>query len=222
MIPLVIAHIPALVAYLLSEHAWQDAYVKRQNACAVLEEFIKMAKKEPHDLLRVVEKCKGSVKCPASFATKTLHALHDALSKSTPTIQRPVEDPEDTCNIDAWTHECSFVRDLCGMQLDTGGVITHPLVLDVKTCVSDALANVTVRRAPLVLVCALDKKTSSYPLEFTVAGVRYALDVVGTASTVMHSSHGTWYVQAGDAHVPLQNTEDIITSDAVAIVYRRI
>lgn len=224
-VPLIVAHIPALVAYLMSQHALQDAYVKRQNACLALEECIKMAKNEPHDVIKAVEKCKGSVRCPVTYCTKLLSVLHEALCKNTPPITRPVDDPEDTCNAEAWNLDNSFVRELFGMQLDTGGVFTHPFVITVRPtgnslirCLRDTLADSKVCRVPLVLLCAVDATKMVYPYTLNFSGVSYVLNAVATPEKLMYHAQGTWYVDGE----PLGSVKDVVTKDATIIAYKRL
>lgn len=229
-VPLIIAHVPALIAYLTSEHVLQDAYVKRQNACLALEECIKMAKNEPHDVIKAVEKCKGSIKCPVSYCVKLLGVLHEALCKQTPLMTRPVNDPEDTCDEHAWNTENSFVRQLFGMQLEDAGTITHPMVLEVQStangnglvkCLRDTLGTTNVRRAPLVLLCAVNSAIL-YPYTLNFSGVSYVLNAVATSEKLMYHEQGVWYVKTGDTCAQLDSVKDIVTKEACIIAYKRV
>ena len=225
MIPLVLAYIPALVAYVLSEHALTDAFSRRQNACAVLEEFIKLVKKEPHELQKAVDKCKGSVKCPCSFTAKTMAALHDALCKNTPELTRPVNDMGDACDLEAWNAERSFMRELFGTQIQRGKDFAHPLLLELLPsgtslvkCVRDYLGEGRVLRAPLILACGFPArgKFVDYPYEFEFGGVKYTLAAVATHDKVMYHAEG-WLVD-GER---LQSINSLVTKDACVVVYRR-
>jgi hypothetical protein len=224
MFPLVLIHIPALVAYVTSEYALQDAFQRRQNACAVLDEFTKFVLNQPNELYKAVEKCKGSVKCPASFASKTLAALHDALSKNTPPLDRPVCDG-DSCDTEAWNAERSVIRELFGAQLSNN---KHPLTFELETganslakCLRmylEKAGNVTVNRAPLIMVCTFSsKRFIDYPFDFVFSGVKYALSIVGTPEKTMYEDAGAWYLDGS----PLESMNALITKDACVVVYRR-
>jgi hypothetical protein len=224
MASLVLLHIPALVAYVTSGYALQDTFQRRQNACAVLDEFIKAAEDKPHDLQKAVERCKGIVKCPGTFAVKTLSALHDALSKNTPPLCRPVNDLE-TYDTDAWNAERSVIRELFGTQLSTK---KHILAFELETsanslakCIRlylEKAQNATVCRAPLLLVCTFSsKKFIDYPFEFDFSGIKYALTIVGTPQKTMYESTGGWYV---DGEV-LETMNALIMKDACIVIYRR-
>ena len=230
-VPLVLLHIPALIAYIVSENAVQDAFARRQNACLVLDEFTKAAKMEENDLQKAVEKCKGVVKCPLTYASKTLASLHDALSKNTPDITRPVDDPGDTCDLQEWTSERSFVRELFGMQLLIGTEIRHVMTLELDVtgnslakCVRDYLGDATIKRAPLMLVCGFkgQKKFVDYPYEFELSGAndsavaRYTLCVVATPDKSMYNNGNEWI--SDDAAVQMNA---IVTKAACVIVYKR-
>ncbi len=225
MMSLLLLHIPALVAYVVSEHASQDAFPRRQNACFVVEEFTKLARGDSTDLeclRKAVEKCKGPAKDISSLTAKTLASLHDAWSKLTPPIARPVADPDDTCDADAWNAERSYVRELFGTQLATkDGSIKHPLVLELASssgnslakCIREYLGNATIRRAPLVLVIAFkpSKKFVDYPFDFTFAGIKYTLCGVATPEKAMYEVENKW-------NIPVKS---IITRDACVIAYKR-
>ena len=169
---MLILQISALVSYLISEHAARDMYHKRTNACAVLAVCINAINNAPHKIQEAVEKCKGSVKnpvtrqvCKYTMTCKTLACLHDALAKCPP-VSRPVDDTRDTCNLDAWNLERSFVREIFGTQLEDD---THPLVLEAP------LNAYTVKRAPLVLVYGHPKQCLEHPRALTFAGIEYEL-----------------------------------------------
>jgi len=228
-IPLVLLHVPALLAYVLSDNATKDIFPRRQNACVVVEEFAKAARGDKGACLQAaVEKCKGAAKDPLTLTLKTLAAMHDALSKNTPAIARPTTDPEDTCDAAAWAAERSFVRELFGMQLEAGGELRHALALQLEPtgnslvkCVRDAIGDSTVRRAPLVLVCGFSKspkKIVEYPYDFDFSGIKYTLCAVATPEkTLYENSSGSWETDAGDP-VP---THAIVVNDACVLAYRR-
>jgi hypothetical protein len=242
-IPLVLLHIPALVSYVLSENAIKDAYARRQNACQVLEEFTRAVDVTDADrvdaLVRAVEKCKGAVKCPTSYAAKTLASLHDALCKHTPDIRRPVEDVGDTCDLDAWNKERSFVRELFGMQLLVHGEIRHVTILELGVtgnslakCVRDFLGDATLTRAPLVLVCGFEHTKTAfvdYPYEFELPGpnqtrTKYTLCVVATPLKTMFidaSGPGWHELSGGNAEAKIVALNSIITKEARVIAYKR-
>jgi len=226
--PLILLHIPALVAYVLSENAVKDLFPRRQNACVVVEEFAKAARGDPACLAKAVEKCKGVSKDPLTLTIKTLAAMHDALSKNTPEIARPVTDPEDTCDLQGWNADRSFVRELFGAQLETDGELQHPLVLALEAtgnslvkCVRDALGNATVRRAPLVLVCGFkaNKKFVEYPYDFDFSGIKYTLCAVTTPEKSLYEkADGPGWVSDLDEDVPVNA---IVVNDACVLAYRR-
>jgi hypothetical protein len=225
-IPLILAHIPALVAYLASEHAVADAFRRRHNACAVLDGMI-----AGRDVQQAVEKCKGLVKCPATFANKTLVALHEALSKNTPDIERPVDDPEDVCDLQAWNTDRSFIRELFGMQVrDPDGTVRHLLSISVADTpgnslvngIREYLGNATVTRAPLVLVCAMPKKFVYYPFDFDFSGIKYALGAVTTPEKTMYDDNGQWKVDTmTETPQNLECINDVISKEACVIAYYR-
>jgi hypothetical protein len=226
-IPLVLVHVPALVAYVMSEYALQDAFQRRLNACAVLDEFVKFVKHEPNDLRKAVEKCKGVVRCPGSYASKTLAALHDALCKNTPPVDRPIADPEDVCDLAAWNTECSMIRELFGTQLSTG---KHVLSFDLEAsgnsmakCLRmflEKAGDARVCRAPLVMVCTLPvDRFIDYPYEYVFSGVRYVLKVVATPEKTMFVRNDTWFVDTPET--PLESLNALVTKDAGVIVYGR-
>lgn len=232
-VPLVLLHIPALVAYILSENAIKDVYARRQNARHVLEEFTRAvdpSNTSKTELLAAVEKCKGAVKgCPLAYATKTLASLHDATCKNTPSMQRPIDDPGDVCDMDAWGTELSFVRELFGMQVRDDGEIRHMTVLELDVtgnslakCVRDSLGDATITRAPLVLVCGFNHTKTTfvdYPYEFEFHGIRYTLCVVATRDKTMfiNPSGPGWHDQEGKT----VSLNSIITKDACVVAYKR-
>jgi len=220
--PLVLLHVPALLAYVLSEHAVKDLFPRRQNACIVLEEFTKLAKGQgdPECLHKAVEKCKGVVKDPFALTTKTLSSLHDALSKNTPPLTRPVDDLEDTCAIEEWTAERSIVREMFGIQMECDGVVRHQLALDLEVtgnsltkCLRDYIGNATVKRAPLILVCGFKttKKMVDYLYDIEFAGIKYTLCAVATPEKAFFDTNGVW-------NVPLNS---VLMRHASVVVYRR-
>jgi hypothetical protein len=221
-IPLVLAHVPALLAYLASDHVREDVYPRRQNACVVLEEYSKIARGEGDFACfhQALEKCKGAAKEPVSLTAKTLLALHDALSKNTPDIARPIADPNDTCDLESWNTERSFIRELFGTQLETKGTKTVKLMFELDVsgnslakCVRDHLGDAEVLRAPLVLMCGFKQsKFVDYPYEFVFSGIKYTLTSVATSEKTMYEIPGGW-------NVPIN---DVITKDAVVIAYRRV
>ena len=226
--PLALLHIPALVVYLSSENALKDRFPRRQNACTVLEEFIDCSKKDPYDtssLKSAVEKCRGSVKCPASFVAKTLLALHDALCKNTPPMARPVNDSKDTCDIDAWNEERSFPREVFGTQLVTDATIQHMMTIHLQNtgnslvkCLRDTLDGSTVKRAPLILVITKNpKKFIDYPFEFDFSDVKYVLKGVTTSEISYYEKDKVWYKNAEK----LEHMNNLVTKDACVIVYYR-
>lgn len=224
--PLILLHIPALVAYLTSEHVIMDAFRRRQNACAVLDEVVNKG-----NVQKAVEKCKGTVKCPATFANKTLAALHEALSKQTPDIERPITDPEDACDLEAWTADRSFIKELFGMQIrEPDGTIKHLLSVLISenagnsmvNGIRDHLGDSVVTRAPLVLVCLMPKKFVYYPFDFDFSGIKYALGAVTTSEKTMYDDSGQWKVAAkGKEEVGLENINDVINKEACVIAYIR-
>jgi hypothetical protein len=226
--PLALLHIPALVVYLSSENALKDRFPRRQNACTVLEEFTSCSQNNPYDtssLKSAVEKCRGNIKCPASFVAKTLVALHDALCKNTPAMTRPVNDSKDTCDLDAWNEERSFPREVFGTQLVTEDKIHHVLTIDLQNtgnslvkCLRDTLEGSVVRRAPLILVITKNpKKFIDYPFEFDFADVKYVLKGVTTSETSFYEREKIWYKNAEK----LEHMNDLVTKDAYVIVYYR-
>ena len=226
-VPLVLIHVPALVAYITSEYALHDAFQRRINACAALGEFIKFAKHEPNELRKAVEKCKGAVRCPGSFASKTLATLHEALSKTPPILERPVNDPEDTCDVEAWNKERSMIREIFGAHLSTG---KHVLSFDLEAsgnslakCLRmylEKAGNATVCRTPLVMVCSLPlDRFIDYPFEYVFSGVRYALKAVATSEKTMFEHGGQWFVD--DVDTPLESMNALVTKDAGVIIYGR-
>lgn len=242
-IPLVLLHIPALVSYILSENAIKDAYTRRQNACRVLEEFTRSvdpSDPDPDDaLFRAVEKCKGTVKCPTTYASKTLASLHDATCKNTPEIRRPVEDAGDSCDRDAWNAERSFVRELFGMQLLINGEIRHVTILELDVtgnslakCVRDYVGDAAITRAPLVLVCGFQHTKTAfvdYPYEFELPGpnqtrTKYTLCVVATKKKTMFidtSGPGWHELSEGNLDAKIVALNSIITKEARVVAYKR-
>ena len=233
-VPLVLLHIPALVAYVLSENAIKDVYARRQNACRVLEEFTRAVDSNTENgLFEAVEKCKGIVKgCPLTYASKTLASLHDATCKNTPSMQRPVDDPGDTCDIDAWNSERSFVRELFGMQVLVNGIARHIMVLELDVtgnslakCVRDSIGDATITRAPLVLVCGFKHTKTTfvdYPYEFELPNktrTKYTLCVVATRDKTMfiNPSGPGWLDREGKT----VSLNSIITKDACVVAYKR-
>jgi hypothetical protein len=224
--PLLLLHIPALIAYLTSEHAMMDAFRRRQNACAVLDEIVAKG-----NVQKAVEKSKGPVKCPATFANKTLMALHEALSKNTPDIERPVQDPEDVCDLEAWTADRSFVKELFGMQIrDSDGTVRHLLSVPISenagnsmvNGIRDHLGDSVVTRAPLVLVCLMPKKFVYYPFDFDFSGIKYALGAVTTSEKTMYDDAGQWKVVIeGKEEYDLETINDVISKEACVIAYVR-
>jgi hypothetical protein len=228
--PLALLHIPALVVYLGSENALKDRFTRRQNACTVLEEFIDCSQKDPYatsSLKEAVEKCRGSVKCPASFVVKTLQALHDALCKKTPPMTRPVTDSKDTCDLEAWNEERSFVREVFGTQIQHqhNFSLVHLLTIELQNtgnslakCLRDTLDGFQVKRAPLILVITKNpKKFIDYPFEFDFADVKYVLKGVTTSETSYYEKEKVWYKNAEK----LEHMNDLVTKDAYVIVYYR-
>ena len=224
--PLILLHIPALLAYLASEHAMMDAFRRRQNACAVLDELVNKG-----NVQKAVEKSKGPVKCPATYTNKTLAALHEALSKQTPDIERPVKDPEDTCDLEAWAEDRSFIKELFGMQVrETNGSVRHFLSIPISenagnsmvNGIRDHLGDSVVTRAPLVLVCLMPKKFVYYPFDFDFSGVKYALGAVTTSEKTMYDDSGQWKVAIeGHPEDDLENINDVISKEACVIAYIR-
>lgn len=224
---MVLLHIPALIAYVTSEYAMQDAFQRRLNACSVLDELSKAVRGESHDVQKAVERCKGAVKCPGVLAVKTLYALHDALCKNTPPLKRPVNDTNETVDIDAWNAERSIVRELFGTQVRSAEGIKHILAFELDAsgnslakCVRQYLEKLdaTVTRAPLLLVCCFSsKKFIDYPFEFEFSGIKYALQIVGTPEKTMYEKPPAWCV---DSEV-LESMNALITKDACILVYRR-
>lgn len=227
-VSLLLLHIPALVVYLASENALHDKFPRRQNACSVLEEFIDCAQKDPFEtssLKKAVEKCRGSVKCPASFVAKTLMAMHDALCKNTPVMKRPVQDKDDTCDVEAWNDERSFVREVFGTQVQSGDAVDHLLSIELQNtgnslvkCLRDTLANVTVKRAPLILVITKNpKKFIDYPFEFDFSGVKYVLKAMSTPEKSLYEKDAVWYENTEK----LETMNDLVTKEACVIMYYR-
>jgi hypothetical protein len=216
--PLILLHIPALVAYLTSEHAMMDAFRRRQNACAVLDEIVTKG-----DVQKAVEKSKGPVKCPATFANKTLLALHEALSKQTPEIERPVVDPEDTCDLESWSADRSFIKELFGMQIrESNGSVRHLLSIPISENAGNSMVNgIRVTRAPLVLVCLMPKKFVYYPFDFDFSGIKYALGAVTTSEKTMYDDSGQWKVAIKGSEHNLETINDVISKEACVVAYFR-
>lgn len=227
--PLILLHIPALLGYLASEHALRDATLKRQKAYAVLDA---MRAGDVGAVHAAVVACKGAARCPMTFAAKTLEALHDVLCKNTPVMTRPVDDPTDACDVEAWTAGSSFIRELCGMQLRVNGSgVKHVLALtltptgnSVVKCIRDAIGPAAVvARAPLLCVCGFSTappttaagggagggvRMVEYPFEMELGEVKYVLSALCTATAVLTET--TW------------DPADVTGHDATVLVYRRI
>lgn len=200
----ILLHIPPLVAYLTTTHVDEDLYAPRKNACTVVKEMMTLAavsvaqpgttasltalgRQEHLDRLHdALNKCaKRRVSTCGDQVYQALISMHEALKK-TPPIQRPIQDSEDTCNETAWHHETSFIRELCGIQLDHPALgLSHPLVIDCRSTPAVSLDD-HARRVPLVLVCLVHPETV---LEDRLAwkGVGYVLHVA-TDGMQVHTS----------------------------------
>jgi hypothetical protein len=242
MLTLLLLYIPALLAYLKTEHVAKDQYAVRKNACSVLREYISLASLPPSDgpsradhvdkLRLALEKCKKSTDDPGALAYGSLLVMHEALSKKSPMMERPVDDVQDTCHKDAWNHESSYIRELFGMQLDHPGLgITHPFVVDARQtkqetlpqAIREVMGNVTtVRRAPLMLMCLLQPGTS-VTSEMVFGHVDYSLFAMATADSVVVRGDQAWhrYAAGGQACGKMARIQDIYRLKPHAVVFQR-
>lgn len=234
-LPLLLLHIPALVAYLKTDHVQKDMYAVRKNACSVLREYITLAATSSTrldhtaQLKRALEKCKATNDV-ASITYTSLMEMHHALNKKTPEIQRPL--PHDACHNIPWKHETSFVRELFGMQLEHPALgITHPLVIDVRQqsrdktlaqSIQDALGNATtITRAPLMLVCLMRPHTQ-YTLTLVFGRVEYTLFACATEDRVLVKHENTWQEHHGQGCRVVSQLQDIYTYKPHVVVYQRV
>lgn len=237
LIQLILLHIPALLAYLRTDHIAKDQYATRKNACSVLREYVSLAAMGPSrvdhtdKLLMALDKCKKSTDGPGALAYSSLIVMHEALNKKTPTIQRPVQDPHDTCHLDAWNHESSYIRELFGMQCDHPALgVTHPLVVDTRQskqqtlsqAILDVMGNVTtIKRAPLMLMCLL-KPGTSVTSDLTFGQVDYSLFAMATADFVAVRGEKTWQRHTGhNGCQKVTRIHDIFSLKPDVVVYRR-
>lgn len=234
---LILLLVPALLAYLRTEYVEKDMFRTRKNACTVLKEYVTMASMadtsldHTETLYALLQKCTKDKSTKVADVTKqSLLILHEALSRKTPPLTRPVDDPEDTCNIPAWTDETSFIRELFGTQLDhpaTG--ISHPLVMDctqglsVHQCLLSIHAR--VRRAPLVMMCLVGPKVT-VSLDVPFGGVKYTLQILANDSyTYKKDQHAWTKVTSHSNRSPIDISElktslTLKTSSQVAVYIR--
>lgn len=194
MIPLILLHIPALMAY-LSMHGSHDTYAVRRNARDVVEAY----KQQDRDaILKAVEKCKGTLTA-RNVTEKSLVSMHEALCKKYTSLPRPVDD-QDSCDQQAWGHEASFIRDLFGFQVShpTQGT-THPLCLDIgshlpmQQGIEKALVNMQIHRLPLLLVLTA-KGHQNYMYTVTIQKTVYSLVALANEEEVYYRTQdGIWY-----------------------------
>lgn len=233
-IPLILLHIPALVAYLKTDHVSKDMYAVRKNACSVLKEYVTLAsglntRLDHAELVRqAIIKCKKDASDAGSLAYSSLLIMHEALNKKTPPIESPA-DSDDGGGVDAWKHESSFIRELCGMQLSHPALgITHPFVVDVRLSkehtlsqgIRDVLGNTTrIQRPPLILVC-LPHARMTFTLDLTF-DIRYTLDALAT-DTHVYTCDGTRWVRHDQRTCSPVSLEQLRQQHPKVLVYRRV
>lgn len=203
MIPLILLHIPALMTYLLT-HGPHDTYAIRRNARDVVEAY---RKQDRSAIVSAVEKCKGALTAK-NVTEKSLLALHDALCKKYTSLPRPVDDPHDTCDQEAWNHEASYIRDLFGFQVShpTQGIM-HPLSLDldskiqsIQQAIDTCLVHLQIRRLPLILTC-ITQGRQDYMYCVTIQNTEYSLIALGNADDVFYRTEsGTWYRESNSSN----------------------
>jgi len=237
-LPLLLLHIPALVAYLRTDHVQKDMYAVRKNACSVLREYVTLAatgttRMDHMDQIRqALEKCKADTHDVASITYTSLLVMHDALSKKSPILQRPVNDPCDACRIVAWNHETSFIRELFGMQCDHPALgLTHPFVVDVRQQephaslaqnIRNTLGNTTtIMRAPLVLVCLMQPGTS-FTLDLVFGTIQYTLAALATSDCVVVKGTSSWQEHHAQGCTRVSQLQDIFAYKAQVVVYQRV
>lgn len=231
--PLLLLHIPALLAYLKTDHVMKDMYAVRKNACSVLQEYMSLVSSEQFDgdrLRAALLKCKKSTDDVASMTYGSLLVMHEALNKKTPHITRPITDPTDACHVDAWNHESSFIRELFGMQCNHPALgVTHPLVVDVrqstqltlKQGIQETLGNTTsITRAPLVLACLL-REGMTFTTELTFGNVAYSVFGFATNKEVVVRKKTRWYAHSEHGWRRVASLQDILAYKPRAIVYQR-
>lgn len=223
MIPLVLLHIPALMAY-LTMHGAQDTYAIRKNARAVVDAY---RRQNTEDILMAVEKCKGHVTAN-NITEKSLLALHDALCKKYTSLPRPVEDPDDCCDQDAWNHESSYIRDLFGFQVShpTQGTM-HPLVIHIDSstpqqqAIDQSLQNLRIQRAPLMLVCSTQGRRE-YVYTVTIQNIVYTVVALASADDIFYRTEaGVWY-RGSDEQQQCTRLDTVLhATNVTVLVYAR-
>lgn len=240
-------HTPCLVAYAVSEAAWDDMFRKRANACAAAEQFLRFAELrwkefdwdtplDPEKLLTALGKIHRpfSRRVPGHDAHQALAVVLDVLHTSwgrTPLLQPPeIAAKNAAFQTFINRHGYSMVTEIFVVQTLANGIYDHAYGLSVtgtaKT-LQGCLRDVHITAFPLVLVLHFQEMGCfvEYPDALDLDGHRYALYsvvcLVNGHYTCFASRNDTWYRYDDTKITPVTDVEEIITKNAYVVLYKR-